>query len=237
MAHAYDTGLAAPQRTLIQDGVVTLLAGLKRTAVPVAGYLQAVVPWGGVVRTWTDVDGVAMLGEELQGQAPAIAVAVGDLASVPAGTGGFGFKEELELLLYFVSNHARSITRGRAKIDTTGAADVTKDPGLHVMMAHAKELVVGQRCGLSPSTPSIKQIRPDREEELLTRPDLTIWLQTYKITTTLTINPNRGVTQLLESLRVRTIEDPSTGVDAEIELPDDATKSTTIDTYRDDLPT
>lgn len=233
MAHAFDTGLAAPQRTLIQDGIVTLLAALLRPT----GYLQAVIPFGGVVRTWTDADGVAMLAEELGGRKPSIAVAVGDLSSSPAGTGGFGFKEELEVLLYFVSDHARSITRGRTKIDTVGAGDVTKDPGLHVMMAHAKELVIGQRCGVSPSHPSIKQVRPDREEELLTKPDLTIWLQTFRVTTTLTINPHRGVTQLLESLRVRTIEDPSTGVDAEVELPDDATKSTTIDVNRDDLPT
>lgn len=230
MAHVFDTGLAAPQRTLIQDGVVRLLAGLERPT----GYLQAAVAHGGVVRSWMDGVGVDMLAETLGGRAPAIGVAVGDLASVPTGTTGFIFKEELELLLYFVSNHARSSTSGRTKADAVAAANVTKDPGLHVMMAHAKELVIGQRCGLSPTShPSIKQIRADREEELVTRPDLTIWLQTYKITTTLTIDPNRGLSVLLADIAVRLIEDPSTGVDEEAKLPDAATKSTTIDVLSD----
>lgn len=229
MAHVFDTGLDAPVRTVILNRTVALLAGLKRPG----GYLANVVPWGGVVRSWMDSNGVDMLFETLSGAAPAIAIAVGDLSSTPAGAGGFTYKEEIELLLYHVSNNMRDVTAGRMIIDAVGLAGDANDPGLHVAMAHAKELVIGQYAsGSNPAHPAIKQIRPDREEELTTRDDVTIWLQTYRITLSTTIKQNRTVSQLLESIRVRTTQE-----DGEPTLPDPAESPTTIDTYNDGLPT
>ncbi len=226
MPHVFDTGLDAPVRTVILAKAVDLLAGLKRPT----GYLAAVMPWGGVIRSWMDREGVDLLFETLSGSAPAIAVALGDCASQPAGAGGFTFKEELELLLYHASNNMRDVTMGRMTIDSVGLAANADDPGLHVAMAHAKELVVGMYA--SPTKhPAIKQIRPDREEELTTRDDVTIWLQTYRITLSTTIKQNRTVTQLLESIRVRTTQE-----DGEAKLPDPATSPTTVDTHLDNLP-
>lgn len=226
MAHVFDTALAAPQRTLVRNGVITLLSGL---LVANGGYLASVVPFGAVVRSYTDGDGIAMLYKALSGQAPAIAVALGTRSSKPAGAGGFNWLCELELFLYFASNNMRDLADGRMGIDATGAASDAADPGLDVMMEHAEELVVGQRCGASDT---IKQVRPDREEELSTGDELTIWLQTYNITLTRTIKEWRGVSQLLESIRWRTTQE-----DGETELPIAPTKETTIDVYSDDLTT
>lgn len=218
MAHAFDTGLAAPQRTKILDGAIALLGGLK---VANGGYLAAVVPFGAVVRSYTDGDGVQMLYEALSGSAPAVAIALGSRSSKPAGVGGFNSTAEVELLAYFLSNNMRDLATGRLLIDGSGAAADTADPGLHVMMEHVEELLVGQRCGASDT---IKQVRPDREEELTTRDDCTIWLQTYQVTVTRSIKEWRTVTQLLESIRWRTTQE-----DGEVELPAAATKDTTID--------
>jgi hypothetical protein len=225
MAHAFDTALASPQRTIILNGAITLLSGLK---IANGGYLANVVPFGAVVRSYTDEDGVNMLYEALVGQTPAIAVALGTRSTKPAGAGGFNWLGEIELFLYFASNNMRDLATGRMLIDPVGTASDTADPGLHVIMEHAEELVIGQRLGASNT---IKQIRPDREEELATRDDLTLWLQTYQITTTRSIKEWRTVTQLLESIRWRTTQE-----DGEAELPNAATKETTIDAYRDDLP-
>jgi len=225
VAHAFDTGLAAPQRTLILAGVVTLLASLLKAN---GLYLHSVIPWGGVIRSWTDTDGIAMLHESLLGRLPAIAVALGDRSSKPAGTGGWQFQSELELLLYFASNNARDITLGRQTIDVVGAAANAADPGLHVMLEHAEQLVIGGRCGASAT---IKGIRPDREEELGTFDDMTLWLQTYQVTLARTIKKDRSVTQFLDDIRVRVTQE-----DGEAELPDPKTKETTLDVYGVALP-
>lgn len=228
MAHVFDTGLDAPVRTVILNRTVALLAGLKRPA----GYLGNVIPWGGVVRSWMDTSGVDMLFETLSGAAPAIAIAVGDCSSAPAGAGGFTFKEEIELLLYHVSNNMRDVTLGRMIADAVALAGDTNDPGLHVAMAHAKELVIGMYAsGSTPAHPSIKQIRPDREEELTTRDDVTIWLQTYRVTLSTTIKQNRSVSQIIDSIRVRTTQE-----DGEAKLPNAATSPTTIDANIEPLP-
>lgn len=195
MAHAFDTGLARPQRTLVRNGAVTLLSGLLRTN---GGYLRAVLPWGGVIRGFTDVKGVDDLWKALLGRAPAIAIAVNDRTSEPAGIGGFNFKSELELVAYHYSNHPRSLTAGRMEIDAAGLASDTADPGLDVMLEHAEELLVGQRCGASAT---VKQVVPTREEELLTDEGLTLWAQRYSVTLHRQINEYRGVTALLAELR------------------------------------
>jgi hypothetical protein len=174
-----------------------------------------------------DSDGIEDLYQALNGRAPAIAVAIGDSTMKPVGTTGFQFVEEYEIFLYLASNHARDLLLGRAAADATAIADVTADPGLDIIKAHAKELVIGQRCGVTPHD-AIKQLRPDRQEMLTSHDGLTLWLQSYKLTTALTINPNRGLTQMLTSIAIRT-----TQADDETELPTAATSPTTIDAITD----
>lgn len=238
MPHAFDTGLAAPQRTLIRDAVVALLAGLD---VANGGYLRRIVPWGGVVRGYTDEAGIGELWNALSGASPAIAVAVGDRVSNPAGAGAFNFKGDLELVIYHYNTNARSLTLGRTKADARGAAAVPNlagalpDPGLEVAMEHAEELVLGQLVGAAEvvnvvgertrRTPSIGRIRPTREEELVTMAEGTLWAQRYAVEVQRTINPKRGVTQMLEELR--TIIRP-TDVDTDVAAADEDPPGDTV---------
>lgn len=214
MPHAFDTGLLKPQRTLIRDSIVAMLSGLLRAN---GGYLAAVIPWGGVVRGYTDEVGIDAIKRALQGKAPAIAVAVGDRVSSPAGMGGKSHQSELELVLYHYSNHPASLTEGRVAATAAALATTTLDPGLDVMLEHAHELVIGQFPGgtlvtnpvgeKSRRTATVKNIVPTREEELATDNASTLWSQRFTIAVDLKITTYRGVTQLLEE--IRTIVRPS----------------------------
>lgn len=197
MSHSFDTGLTRAQRTLIRNGPVTLLSGLLRSN---GGYLNAVIPWGGVVRSYTDDAGISELWAALLGRAPSIAIAVGDRALHPAGMGGFNFKGEVELVLYHYSNHPRDLELGRLEIDAAGLAADTFDPGLDCQMEHAEELLIGQYAN-GANSPTIKQIVPTREEELRTENAFTLWAQRYQVTVARSINPLRGLTQILDELR------------------------------------
>lgn len=223
MALAFNTGLAKPQRTLITEGAIALLSGLLRPT----GYLATVIPWGSVVRSYTDEVGVVQLHDALSARAPGIAIATGDGASTTAGIGGFQAKKVIDLLVYFASTNKRDGYTGRMAQDGASLASNTADPGLHVMMEHAAELLIGQRCGASSS---IKQIVTDREEELYTGEQVTIWLQTYRVEVRTNLKEFRNVTQLLADLRFRLATDLD-----EVALPDAATDSGTLDTFNDDI--
>lgn len=199
MTHAFDTGAPLAQRTLIRRGVISLLSGLKKPA----GYLIDVIPFGAVVRSYTDVDGVTMLIDAIGGRTPSILIALGDASSKVANISGFQAAKEIELLVYHASGHARNYLTGRHEMDVSAVASDGADPGLDVIMEHTEELIIGQYCGISPPQPSIKQARPDREEELHTGAPLTIWLQTFRIPVTRVINEFRTATQLLESIAWR----------------------------------
>lgn len=202
MAHSFDTGLARSQRSLLRAGAVELLAGLLRPT----GYLAAVVPFGGIVRGYTDGLGIEQLQQALVGRSPGVAIALGDRTSKASGIGGFEYQADLELLAYFYSNHPRDLELGRHESDIAGLASDTADPGLDVIMEHVEELLVGQRAG---GAKSIKQVRPVREEELLTNSEGTFWVQRYAVTLNRHINAHRGVQELLTELRtkVRTTDD------------------------------
>jgi hypothetical protein len=158
---------------------------------------RPVAPFGAVVRSYTDVDGVEMLYQALSGAAPAIGVALGTRASKPGGSTEHRWTSELELLLYFASNNMRDLANGRLGIDDAGVASDSADPGLDVMMEHAEQLVIAGRCGADIS---VKAVRPDQESELATRQDLTIWLQTYQITVLRTIDRHRGLVDRIRSI-------------------------------------
>lgn len=222
MAHSFDTGAAQPQRTRIRNAAVSLLAGLKRPT----GYLVEVMPTRLIVRTWQDRDGVATLFGTIN-RFPSIGVAVGDRVSNVKAIGGYQEQGDIELLLYFASNNARAGVEGRQAIDTAGLASDTADPGLDVMMDHAKELLIGR---YSDAGLDIKQIRPSREEQLVTEAPVEIWLQTYMVTTLVQISEFRTVTQLLESIRFRAAINPS-----EVHLPTSKIDSSTVDVNVDDL--
>lgn len=226
MAHRFDSGLAQPQRTRVRRGAVTLLSGLKRSA---GGYLMDVIPWGGIVRVYTDVDGISALVNALS-KAPAIAVAVGDRSSKVSGIGGFSEMGELDLLVYFATNNIRNQQIWRQETDVAGLADDQADPGLDVILDHAKELLIGQ---VIDAGKDVKQLRPEREYELVTDVAVTIWVQEYKLTVQVGPVPSsefRTAAQLLTSLRFRAATNP-----AEVHLPAAPIDPGTIDFNHDTL--
>lgn len=194
--HHFDTTLLKPQRTMITEGAIALLSGLLR---PV-GYLGAVIPWGAAVTSRTDEVGVAQFVSAMTARSPSIAIVTGDASMTPAGIGGFQSKKTMDLLVYICTTHKRDGYLGRMALDGQGSADLTADPGLHIIMEHVTELMIGQRAG---STSSIKQIVPDREEELYTGEQVTIWLQTYRVEVRTNISEFRTVKQLVTSIHHR----------------------------------
>lgn len=224
MSHAFDTQQSAPQRTRIQQRAVSLLSGLKKAN---GGYLAEVMAFPFTLRPTTSNDDAAQLVAALS-RAPSIGIAVGDLESTSLGISGFRSRDEIDLLVYFSSNNARNMQIGRMEIDSAGLADDHADPGLHIALEHAKELLLGQYATAAGT--DIGQIRRAREEEIWTAQPITIWLQTYKITVDSVISEFRTVTQLLESIRFRAAIKPT-----EVHLPAAKTDHATVDINEDNL--
>lgn len=223
MAHQFATTASQPQRTRIEKGVVSLLSGLKKAN---GGYLVEVKPFAFTLKPTTTGDDVAQFVAEMS-RAPSIAVHTGDRDERVKTIGGFAYESEIDLLVYFSSNNARNQQVGRMEIDSAGLASNSADPGIHIAMEHAKELLLGQRVD---SGQDIKQVRCHREEEIVSAQPITIWLQTYKVTVLTQLDQFRTVTQLLDSIRFRAAGDP-----AEVHLPAAKTKSNTVDVNVDDL--
>lgn len=223
MAHKFDSGSTKPQRTRIQQGALSILSGLRKSE---GGYLLALEPFGAVITNKDDDIGAAQLVSVLT-KMPAIAVALGDRTSEVKGMGGYAEVGDIELLIYVASSNARNMEIGRQQIDGTGLASDHADPGLHVILDHAKELLLGQRLD---DGSDIKQVRPVREEALYSSTAMTVWLQTYRVSVDTRISEFRTVTQLLTSIRYRAAVDPG-----EVRLPAVATKTLTIDVNTDNL--
>lgn len=222
VVHVFDSGAPKPARTLLQQGAVAILAPLKRPT----GYLADVVPFGATVRSYTDELGAELLIKALN-RTPAIAVATGTRSNYDRAVGARMAVSTCELLVYFATQHSRDLQRGRQEIDSAALSDSSADPGLHVMMEHATELLLG---AFPATTTTIKQIWSDREEELMTTPAITVWLQTYyvKIQSYAGGKEWRTAEQLLESIHWRTSTNP-----AEPNRPAAAETSTTIDADTD----
>lgn len=204
MAHQFDTGQPAPQRTRLERGIVSLLSGLKRSA---GGYLVEVMPFAFTMETAGDEDDVRQFVMALS-RAPSIAVHVGERTDEPGGIGGFSSRGEFDLHVYLSSNNMRNQQVGRMEIDSAGLVNDQADPGLHIVMEHVRELVIGQYA-TTPIAADIKQACPFRERAIVTMQQITIWEQLYKVKVMTQIDEFRTVTQLLESIRFRATMNPS----------------------------
>lgn len=209
MAHTFDNGLPKPQRTIVRTAVVELLQSMTTKR---GGFLQSVFPYGGVIRGYTDLDGIDQFVASTQSAIPSIGVACGDASFNSSGTGGVNFTGELELTLFHFNNHPGDLLLGRLAADAAALEVDTRDPGIEVAMAIARDLIVSKRPGVGNDHAggSIKQIRPRSEEEIVTRTEFTIWAQRYSVMVTANINPNRGITEIvgLWQTRVRTSDQP-----------------------------
>lgn len=220
MSHVFDTKATMPQRTLLRRGAVVLLAPLARVN---GGYLQRVSGFAGITRTYTDEDGIQTL-VKMMSPTPSIGVALGTRKFETLGLGGKQALSDIQVLLYFANQHSRDELTGRNEIDAVALADDQANPGIDVIMEHALELMHGSYPTLLTGT--VKQCRIDTEEELVTSPEITIWVQTYNVKLQSYTGGKewRTAEQLLESIGWRITTDEN-----EDELPDPATASTTID--------
>lgn len=198
MAHKFATGASAPQRTRLQQGIVSLLSGLKKAN---GGYLVEVMPYSFTMETVGDPEDVAQFVNILS-RAPSIAVHVGERTDESGAINGFSWKGEFDLHVYLSSNNMRNQQVGRMEIDSAGLANDQADPGLHIVMEHVRELVIGAYA-TTPLGGDIKQARPYRERAIITAPQITIWEQLYKVKVMTQYDEFRTVAQLLTSLRMR----------------------------------
>lgn len=201
--HTFDTKLPIPLKQAVIDGVLARLAPLTRAN---GGYVAALKHTAIAVKGAHDAENVGLLWDVIQGQTPAIAVSLGDMAFEPAGVGGFQYNASLDLHVYLLVNSLRS-RETRQTGDVVSAASATADPGLFVVDEHVQQLLIGATLKL----PYVKGIRPTRVEELDSENDLFLWQQVYTVPLARTIDPDRDVRQLLNEIHTyaRIVNDPA----------------------------
>lgn len=184
-AQQYDTGLAAPQRTLLRNAVITKLGPLLKSN---GLYLTAISPIARMYKGGGDEEGLVLIQRALQGRAPAILVALGKATHRAAGMSNDVGQAEVELGVYVVSLHSRDMETGRLTTDVVGAADVTADPGIETMLEHVQQLLEDQDLGVD----TIYEPLIQTEDEVWTGADFTIWEQTYHVLVDRDIKPFRA---------------------------------------------
>lgn len=195
-ARAFDTGLAAPQRTLIRNKLVERFAPLLKSN---GGYVMKLGLLPRPLRNRSE-DELSLLGWAIAGVTPAIMFAIGRKVLTSNGTDGREWEGAYEVTIYAASSNQRSYVDGRLSGDVAAIADLTADPGIDVMLEHIEECVLGQEIGIATTL----ELRESTEDELWTGSDMSIWEQHYTIRATRDINPNRAVTALVTSVHVTT---------------------------------
>lgn len=204
--HKFDTGLALPQRSTIRQGLIDRLSAelLKANG----GYLNAIVPLPRLFRGEGDEDGLAIIARALQGQAPAIGIALGRKTYEATDSEANVSEGELAIGVYFISQHGRDLVDGRLSPDVVAQGAIDADPGIEVVMEHVEELLLGQELNIHGAS----EIRPVTEDEVATFDDVTIWEQTYAIHVARAIDPARKSTRFVTSIqgdhKVAGITDP-----------------------------
>jgi hypothetical protein len=212
-ARTYDSGLVAPIRTVVRQAVIEKLQPL---LIANGGFLEAIDGIGYAV-TAHDLDSLDLLMADLIGRSPAIAVEVGDMVLSPAGAPGTG-RGTLEVNLYVVTTHLRGASDGRVEADVAGTTVPSADPGIDVALECAWQLLESVNLGRGTK---IKEPHLQRETELITDQQVTIWHQVWHVGVSRDVNLHRDVTQLLTSFRstLRTSTAPAGPTIVEITTP------------------
>lgn len=192
MAHAFDSELARPQRTIVRDAVIAGLDELRRAS---GGYLAAVEPLA-VPLVFNDGEEAWHFIDVARGRSPIVAVALGARDYGPHGTGATQWRGELEVLVYIVSSAKRSHV-ARVAGDVASDASDQAEPGLEVIAAHVFERLAGRY--FDESTGGI--LRPQRERLAYFGADYTVIEQTYQLELVTDVNPGRDLVQVLEDIR------------------------------------
>lgn len=202
---AFDSGLAAPLRTVIRNAVIGQLAPLTRAG---GGWID-VLPIGFTIKGASDDLGIENLLTELNGRTPAIAVAIGKLTGDDNGS-PTSSRGRLVFELYFVSGHRRGLTEGRIASDAAAIASRAADPGLDAALELAWMMLFGADLGVGAlvSAPTFLE-----EDEIVASNELglTIWAQTWRVLVTRDAQPLRNAVQKLTgiSASLRTTSTPA----------------------------
>lgn len=192
MSHTFDSGLAAPMRTLIANAAVAKLLPLKLATLGGAanGFLEDVFVIGFAVEKG-DSHAIDMLWDATGGRSPVVVIAPSSLRKT--GASGIGHTVgDLDVDVMIVSTHRRSVTEGRATTDAISTADDSADPGIFATLELVWAFLFDVDLGLGGK---IAQLKFDREYELDTHEAVTIWKQEWKIQVERNVNLARGITQ------------------------------------------
>jgi hypothetical protein len=202
MPHAFDTGETKAQRTRVREAVIARIADLRRTAAS-PRYLTAIKALPQPYRGEGDVDGLDMLLAAFNGQAPAVGIALGRKTYDEGGLEATAARGEIEVCVYCVSQHQRDLVDGRLAADVNATANLTLDPGIETILEHVEERLAGQELGLS----DVGVLRPSREDIVGVFADITIAELRFTLEVDRTINPARGVAQLVTSIEAEHFEE------------------------------
>jgi hypothetical protein len=202
VGHRFDTGLGRAQRTVIREAVIARLAGLTRAR---GLYLRAVLPLPRPLRGENDDEGLGILADLVAGNLPTALVAVGRMTFEPTGMPAVQFRGALDLSVYIVSGHARSHD-ARLAGDVTSDVRRDADPGIDTMLEHSAELL----CGTDLRLPTVYELRPLSEDEVITGADFAVWEQRYSLRVQRDIDANRGITRRIREIESQHVVDGAT---------------------------
>ena len=210
MTLSYDTGLGAPQRTLIRSAIVSRLQPM---LIANGGFLRVIgtVPW--TLRSKSDED-IGWLCDAINSQTPAVVIGLGRAEYESIGTTGLEWAAKLEVVLYVASSNARSVVVGRLASDVVAQTDPTADPGIEAMLELVmRQLVLGQDLDISTT----HELRLVSEDEVDTFQAYTLWEQRYTIQVQVDINPDRAVMTQATSVDVANDLDGATPINPIVE--------------------
>lgn len=206
MPQAYDTGLAVSQRSALRAAAIAKLSPLLKAN---GLYVRTIQPFPALLQGVNDEDGLGRMKAVLNGQVPAILVALGDRKRADEGMNFLVGQAVIDLAIYVVSGNARDMVAGRLANDVTSTADITADPGIETMLEHVEQLLEGQDLGVD----SIYEPLQASESNASTFEDFTVWEQLYKVKVDRDINPNRGILAIAQSIQAsHELDGASSGV-------------------------
>ena len=184
MPHRFDSGLSVSLRRSVRQSVVDALQPLRKVC---GGYLSGeVLELPAPLRFGTADDELA-LNDLLAGASPAVGVALGRSSFRRVDPTGDRWASSLTVAVYVMVRHARSVMSGLAG-DVMGS-DVTKDPGVEVVLEHVLERV----AGLESAVPQIGRMILDSEEPAYYGVDWQVWEQLYRVEVDYQINRGRDI--------------------------------------------
>lgn len=193
MSHTFDSQLTNALRTLLANAIKTKLTPLMRQPQGggADGFLEAVEVIAFGVANELDAHKLDMLWDMFKGRAPAIAIFPGGMKPKQAGGPGKS-RGPITVELYFVTNHRRDATEGRATMDAIATADDTADPGIFATLELAWARLYDADLGLGSH---FAQLKLEDEDEIDTNLEYTVWKQVYSIDVTRDANMYRGLSQ------------------------------------------